>query len=78
LYDSLKQKALNENRYISQEVIAILETYLSNPHIYNTNSTQEFLKSSWDDNRNADKIIDDLMKSRKNKKAFGKYNGVFN
>jgi plasmid stability protein len=77
LYDTLKQKAQIDNRSISQEVISILETYLSNPDIYNINSTREFLKLSWDDNRNADEIIDNLMKDRKNEKSFGEYNGVF-
>jgi plasmid stability protein len=77
LYDSLKQKAKIDNRSISQEVIVILETYLSNPDIYNINSTREFLKLSWDDNRNAKEIINDIIKDRKNKKTFGEYNGVF-
>jgi plasmid stability protein len=77
LYDSLKQKAQIDNRSISQEVISILEIYLSNPDSYSINSTREFLKLSWDDNRNADEIIDSLMKDRKNKKSFGEYNGVF-
>jgi plasmid stability protein len=77
LYDSLKQKALLDNRSISQEVITILETYLSNPDIYAINATREFLKLSWDDDRNADEIIDSLMKDRKNKRSFGDYNGVF-
>jgi hypothetical protein len=77
LYDSLKQKAQSDNRSISQEVIAILRTYLSNPHNYNTNATQEFLKLSWDDNRDANEIIDDLIKDRENKKSFGEYNGIF-
>jgi plasmid stability protein len=56
LYDSLKQKALLDNRSISEEVISILKTYLSNPDIYTINSTREFLKLSWDDNRNYEKI----------------------
>jgi plasmid stability protein len=77
LYDSLKQKAKIDNRSISQEVISILETYLSNPNNYITDSTREFLKLSWDDNRTAGEIIDDLVKDRKNKKSFGEYNGVF-
>jgi plasmid stability protein len=77
LYDSLKQKALFDNRSISQEVISILETYLANPDIYTVNATREFLKLSWDDARNADEIIDSLMKDRKNKRSFGNYNGVF-
>ena len=77
LYNSLRQKARRDNRSISQEVIAILETYLSNPLMYNTNSTQEFLELSWDDNRDAGEIINTLVKDRKNKKSFGKYNGIF-
>ncbi|MDR1107743.1 MAG: antitoxin [Spirochaetaceae bacterium] len=77
LYDSLKKKAQTDNRSISQEVISILETYLSNPDMYNINSTREFLKLSWDDNRKAGEIINSLMKERKNKKPFGEYSGVF-
>jgi plasmid stability protein len=77
LYNSLKQKAKIDNRSISQEVIAILETYLSTPDIYNTNSTREFLKLSWDDTRNAAEIIAGIEEDRKNKDSFGEYNGVF-
>jgi plasmid stability protein len=78
LYDSLKQKAQSDNRSISQEVIAILETYLSNPNNHIINSTRELLKLSWDDNKNADEIINDLINDRKNKRSFGEYDGVFN
>jgi plasmid stability protein len=42
LYDSLKQKAQINNRSISQEVISILETYLSNPGIYNKFNSEIF------------------------------------
>jgi plasmid stability protein len=77
LYDSLKQKAQSENRSISQEVTVILETYLANPNSYNTNSTQEFLKLSWNDNRSAAETINIIRKARKNKKSFGEYNGLF-
>jgi plasmid stability protein len=77
LYDSLKQKAQSENRSISQEVTVILETYLANPNIYNTNSTREFLKLSWDDNKTAAEIINAIRKARKNKKSFGEYDGLF-
>jgi plasmid stability protein len=77
LYDSLKQKALLDHRSISQEVISILEMYLSNPDNYAITATRDFLKLSWDDDRNADEIIESLMKDRKNKRAFGEYDGVF-
>jgi plasmid stability protein len=77
LYSSLKQKAKNDNRSISQEVISILEFHLSNPTISNENSTREFLNLSWDDNRTAVEIIDTISKDRKNKKSFGEFSGVF-
>jgi hypothetical protein len=53
-----------DNRSIGPEVVSILETCLSNPDSYTVNATREFLKLSWDDNRNADEIIDSLMKDR--------------
>ncbi|HOF34148.1 MAG TPA: hypothetical protein PK624_01790 [Spirochaetota bacterium] len=34
LYSSLKSMAKSENRSISQEVISIIEKYLSNPHVF--------------------------------------------
>jgi plasmid stability protein len=77
LYASLKQKAKNDNRSVSQEVISILEYYLSTPNISHENSTREFLNLSWDDTRAAAEIIDTLSKDRKNKNSFGEFNGVF-
>jgi hypothetical protein len=47
------------------------------PDLYAVNATREFLKLSWDDDRNADEIIDSIMKDRKNKRSFGAFNGVF-
>jgi plasmid stability protein len=78
LYDTLKQKAQIENRSISQEVISILEKYLSVPDYYNINSTREFLNLSWEDNKNANEIVKDMVKDRKNKKSFGEFSGLFN
>ena len=78
LYNTLKQKAQVENRSISQEVISILEKYLSNPNYYNNvNSTKEFLNLSWEDNRDANEIVNDIIKDRKNKKSFGEFHGIF-
>ncbi|GHT71021.1 hypothetical protein FACS1894110_23440 [Spirochaetia bacterium] len=65
------QRAKNDNRSVSQEVISILEYHLSNPNISHENSTREFLNLSWDDNRAAAEIIDTISKDRKNKKSFG-------
>jgi plasmid stability protein len=79
LYNTLKQKAQVENRSISQEVISILEKYLSNPDYYNNvNSTKEFLNLSWEDSRDANEIVKDIIRDRKNKKSFGEFHGIFN
>jgi plasmid stability protein len=78
LYDTLRQKARIENRSISQEVISILEKYLSAPDNYNINSTREFLNLSWEDSKDAKEIVKDMVKDRKNKKSFGEINGLFN
>ena len=77
LYEALRALAKRENRSISQEVITIIKKYLSNPSIVERNSTDEFLKlaGSWDDDRTAKEIIDDIYGSRKNSSRFK--NGLF-
>jgi hypothetical protein len=67
LYSSLKAIAKSENRSVSQEVISIIEKYLSNPLVFKNNPTKEFiaLSGAWDDKRNADEIIDSVKKNRK-------------
>ncbi len=79
LYESLQAVAKSQNRSISQEVISIIEKYLSNPAVYKDNPTREFiaLSGAWEDDRNADEIIGSMRKSRKNSKRFKKENAVF-
>ena len=79
LYSSLKAIAKSENRSISQEVISIIEKYLSNPSIYKSNPTREFiaLSGAWEDERSADEIIDSIRKSRNNSKRFKSENVIF-
>ncbi|MDA3884852.1 MAG: antitoxin [Candidatus Delongbacteria bacterium] len=69
LYDALKYYAKKEHRSVSQEVVKIIELYLQNNKGFE-NTTKEFLKlaGSWDDERTADEIINDLTKSRTNKR----------
>jgi hypothetical protein len=80
LYNSLKTLARRENRSLSQEVISILEIYLSNPSVFNKNSTKEFLSLSgaWDDVRESHEIIRDIRKNRIKSKRFKVNNGIFN
>lgn len=79
LYLSLKEIAKRENRSLSQEVISILEKYLSNPRIFKNNPTHDFLNlcSSWDDGRSSGEIISDIRKGRKSSKRFGDDNVLF-
>ncbi|MBN1294723.1 MAG: antitoxin [Candidatus Latescibacteria bacterium] len=79
LYSSLKTIAKQENRSISQEVITILEKYISNPSLFDTNPTKDFLSlsGSWDDNRSSEEIIKSIKKNRKNSKRFDSENALF-
>ncbi len=79
LYNSLKNLAKRENRSLSQEVISILEKYLSNPAVFNSNSTKEFLSLSgaWDDDRTAGEIIAGIRKNRKKSRRFADKNVLF-
>ena len=79
LYESLRTIATSEKRSISQEVVHILEKYLSIPGLFEQNPTDEFLKlsGSWEDNRSADEIIDDIRNNRKNSNRFGSANELF-
>lgn len=80
LYESLKRLAKSKKRSISQEVIHIIESYLSNPLNYSFDATNEFLKlsGSWKDDRTAQEIIDDIKLSRKSSKRFQSKNELFN
>ena len=62
LYEALKRRAREENRSISEEAIAILKDYLSRP----TSATQALLDlaGSWEDDRGAEEIIEDIRQSR--------------
>jgi hypothetical protein len=79
LYASLRKLATTDKRSISQEVIYILEKYLSMPKIFDKNPTEEFLKlsGSWEDDRTADEIISDIRKNRKNSNRFRNKNELF-
>lgn len=79
LYSHLKMIAKRENRSVSQEVISILEKYLSNPSMFNSNQTKEFLSlsGSWDDTRSADEIIKDIKESRGKSRRFDTNNVIF-
>lgn len=57
-------------------MISIIGKYLSNPAVYKSNPTREFiaLSGSWEYDRSADEIINSIKKSRKNSERFKKEN----
>jgi hypothetical protein len=79
IYENLKKISQQNKRSISQEVIHIIETYLSNPQILKKNSTEEFLKlsGSWEDDRPAEEIILETRKGRSTNKRFSQDHGIF-
>lgn len=79
LYESIRELATNDKRSISQEVVYILQKYLSKPLEFNNNPTDEFLNlaGSWKDERSAEEIIEDIKSSRQNSERFGKNNELF-
>ena len=79
IYEQLKRISGEHRRSISQEVIHIIETYLSEPHIIRKNSTEEFLNlaGSWEDDREPEEIIAGIKKDRTKNKRFSKENGIF-
>ena len=79
IYDSLKRISRQHKRSISQEVIHIIETYLSQPQSLKKNSTEEFLKlaGSWEDNRSPEEIISEIKNGRSQNRRFGKSHGIF-
>jgi plasmid stability protein len=79
LYESLRERATREKRSISQEVILILQKYLSRPNAYDVNPTDEFLSlsGSWKDQRTAEEIIGDIRSNRRRSTRFGSDGDVF-
>lgn len=79
IYENLKRISQQNKRSISQEVIHIIETYLSNPQTIKKNSTEEFLKlaGSWEDNKSAKEIIAEIRNGRSANKRFSEEHGIF-
>jgi len=79
LYESLRALATHDRRSISQEVVHILEKYLSLPRTLDRNPTDEFLTlaGSWEDDRTADEIVAELRKHRSAFRRFGENDELF-
>ena len=79
LYESLRVRASKERRSISQEVVHILEKYLSLPRAFDINPTDEFLKlsGSWEDDRSAEDIVKSIRNGRTESTRFAQSNELF-
>ncbi len=66
LYNSLKSLAKRKKRSVSQEVIKIIENYLSQPNELKADATEIFLNLEWTGNpdENAESIIKSIRKNR--------------
>jgi len=75
LYKALKQRAKMEKRSLSQEVVKILEEYLSRPQ-KGLNRVETFLELSWDDHRETEEIIAEI-RQRQDSQRFSGNSNVF-
>lgn len=74
-YESLKALAGAENRSVSQQVLLILREYLAKESAVRAARTPAEvlleLAGSWDDERSAAEIVDDLRRSRRPSSKLG-------
>ncbi len=79
LYSELQALVKKEKRSLSQEVIQILENYISGKNRIGINPTEKFLElaGSWIDDRSSAEILSDIKKDRANSQRFGDDNALF-
>ena len=78
LYDDLKRRARAQHRSLSQEVVHIIEDYLSRPLIDPRTQTSMFLELSgaWQGSETSEQILKSIHRSRVNSKRFRKPRGL--
>jgi plasmid stability protein len=79
VYNELKQRAKRKHRSLSQEVVQIIEDYLSKP-IGGSKTQSDMLlelSGSWAGPESAEQLIQSVRKNRTESKRFRKSNGIF-
>ena len=73
LYTALAARAARDHRSISQEVVALIQDFLSVPAGQSAKATEEFLSlaGSWADKRPARVIAQEIRRSRRRGRRFG-------
>lgn len=79
LYKALGVRAAMDNRSVSQEVVAMIKQFLSQPARDPREATRALLEmaGSWQDKRTARQIAADIRKSRRTSRRFRKGKDVF-
>jgi len=72
LYRTLKKRAQAQHRSLSQEVVHIIEDYLSRPPADSATQTDLFLKlaGAWQGPETADQIVRSIRSARVNSRRF--------
>lgn len=71
LYKALSRRAAMQHRSISQEVLVIIQRYLSAPDQFQSAGDVALtLAGAWKDDRSADEIIADIRKNRTKTRRF--------
>jgi plasmid stability protein len=73
LYRALAARAAQDNRSISQQVVTIIQDYLSSPTRPARQVTEEFLAlcGTWTDDRSAEEIAGEIMAKRRSGRRSG-------
>jgi plasmid stability protein len=79
LYKALGARAAMDNRSVSQEVVTIIQEFLSRPVQKPSEATRAFLElaGSWSDSRPPEKIAVEIRKSRRTRGRFRRADRVF-
>jgi plasmid stability protein len=79
VYNELKQRAKTKHRSLSQEVVSIIEDYLSRPLIDSRKQSEMLLDlaGAWKGPESAEVIIKSIRKSRIESNRFRKQHGIF-
>jgi hypothetical protein len=73
LYEVIKELAVEGNRSVEQQVLFMIKDYISKRHLLSKTKTSAQvlleLSGTWEDERMAKEIVQDIKKSRRNSRS---------
>ena len=73
LYEEIKELAVEGNRSVGQQVLFMIKDYLAKKHLLSKTKTSAQvlleLSGSWQDERSAEEIVQDIKKARLNSRS---------